>query len=61
MTAIQKLKKLMRSHPHLKSALAAKLNLSSTSTIDKWLKAEEIPKLRKMQVLIAIKGIEEKL
>lgn len=58
--AVKKLKKLIESNPQNKSRLAAALDLTSTTTIDKWLKSEEIPHLKQLAVMDAIKTLEKK-
>lgn len=58
--SIRKLKKYLASEPSAKSKLAARVGIASTSTIDKWIDNGEIPKLKKMLVLVAIKEMERK-
>lgn len=58
--SLKKLQKLVSADPYAKSKLAAALGIASTSTIDKWLTAGKIPRLKKMAVLVAIKKLESK-
>jgi predicted DNA-binding transcriptional regulator AlpA len=56
--SIRRLKKMIKTEPYVKSRLAFMVGINSTTTIDKWIKKGQVPRIRLGAVEWALNDID---